>query len=107
MSMSVREIAISRLQHSQAPLATRTGPTPGMGATAPAPPAVVAPAGAAAPKDRWYDSTAYKVAVWGSGVGAMALSYSKNQSIPWAIAHGFIGPVYLAYRGIQYAKQRR
>ncbi len=105
MSMSVREIAMARLQHGVSPLATRTGPTPGMGA-APAPTGGGLYGPSQPGKTPWYATTAYKVFLAAAGTGAMALSYSKNKSVPWAIAHGLIGPLYLTYRGVEYARDR-
>jgi hypothetical protein len=99
MSMSPREIAIMRLQRTVTP--------PSLRGEAPAPQLPPPAAGAPQPKgDKWYDSTAYKAIIWGSSVGSMALSYQRNQSIPWALAHGIIGPVYLAYRGVQAVSDR-
>lgn len=40
------------------------------------------------------------------GIAAAGLSYTRNKSIPLAIAHWFIGPIYLGYRGIQYAQKK-
>lgn len=49
--------------------------------------------------DAWRDSTPLRVAMFASSVGAMGVSYAKNHSIPWAIAHSLIGPAYLVYVG--------
>ena len=115
MSMSPRELAIMRLQRSVTPPSLLGAAQPfnrrlkrqneavreaveTMGPAIPTPP----------PKEKeWYDSTAYKVGMWASSVGAMALSYQRNESIPWALAHGIIGPVYLAYRGVQAVSDRK
>lgn len=40
------------------------------------------------------------------GPVAMGLSYAQNKSIPWAIVHSFVAPAYLAYRGVEYAKEK-
>ena len=42
----------------------------------------------------------------GLGTIAIALSYSRNQSILKSIGAGFIAPIYLAYVGIDYAKKK-
>ena len=42
----------------------------------------------------------------GLGTIAMALSYSRNQSILKSIGAGFIAPIYLVYVGIDYAKKK-
>lgn len=52
-----------------------------------------------APVETWRDSTAFRVAMFVSSVGAMGVSYAKNHSVPWAIVHSFIGPAYLVYVG--------
>lgn len=45
--------------------------------------------------------------LWGlAGPIAMGLSYQRNHSIPWAIAHGFVAIPYLAYRGFQAAASK-
>jgi hypothetical protein len=109
MSMSPRELAIARLQRSIAPPSLRgTRKAPATPAAAPAAaPLVVTPA---APKEKeWYQQTWYKVFLGVSDIAAMGLSYQRNKSILWAIAHGFgpVGPAYLAYRGAQALSERK
>ncbi len=49
----------------------------------------------------WRDSTAYQATMALSSMGAMGVSYAKNRSIGWALLHGLLGPVYLAYAGYE------
>ncbi len=49
----------------------------------------------------WRDSTAVRVALFASGVGAAGVSYARNRSAPTALLHGFMGPAYLAYVGAE------
>ena len=44
--------------------------------------------------------SALYVAMSLSSMTAMALSYQRNKSIPWAIGAGFVGLPYLIYRAI-------
>lgn len=34
---------------------------------------------------------------------AVALSYTRNASVPWAVAHGLVAVPYVIFRGVQYA----
>ncbi len=42
-----------------------------------------------------------------AGPVAMGVSYSRNKSIPWAIAHGAVGPAYLVYAAATRSKRRK
>jgi hypothetical protein len=102
-ALSPRDVAIQRLQRPPVRPGGRVGPAPVMGGLyGPTP----APGSDGEAKVPWYATTAYKVFLGVTDIAAMALSYERNKSIPWAIAHGFgpVGPVYLAYRGVQALK---
>lgn len=48
-----------------------------------------------------YLKLAFTAVSFVSGPAAMAMSYSKHQSIPWALLHGAVGLPYLFYVAIK------
>jgi hypothetical protein len=51
---------------------------------------------------KWYEDHPVQTAVAGlAGAAAVGVSYSRNQSVPWAIFHGVFGVPYLAYVGYE------
>ncbi len=51
--------------------------------------------------EAWRTHPVARVASWVGFAAATGLSYDRNHRALLAAGHGFIWPVYLAYRGIQ------
>ena len=85
-------------------------PSPLLGALVKSAPPVQSPAPVAPPAPpaapAWYENPTYQMAAGVAGVMAAGVSYSRNQSIPWAIAHSIVGIPYLAYVGYETATKK-